>query len=157
MDPIDIPGFGPVAVTHLILDYNGTMAVDGSLVPGAALRMTSLSEHLTVIVLTADTFGMAAQELDGLHCEIRILPQTPDEALAKLQVINELGPENCAAVGNGANDALMLAAARLGVAVIGHEGAAQATVTAADMVVTNILDAMDLLLKPLRLKAGLRR
>jgi soluble P-type ATPase len=157
MDTIDIPGFGQIAITHLVLDYNGTLAVDGSLVPGSALRIGSLAEHLTVVVLTADTFGMAAQELDGLPCEIRILPQTSDEARAKLAVINEFGAENCAAVGNGANDALMLEAARLGVAVIGHEGAAQATAASADMLVTSPLDAMDLLLKPLRLKAGLRR
>jgi len=157
MDPIHIPGFGTIAITHLVLDYNGTLAVDGQIIPGAGMRITALAEHLSVVVLTADTFGKAAKELADLPCELRILPETDDEAQAKLAVINDLGPENCMAVGNGANDALMLEAARLGVAVMGHEGAAISALMAADLAVQGPLDAMNLLLNPLRLKATLRR
>jgi soluble P-type ATPase len=157
MDPIQIPGFGTIAITYLVLDYNGTLAVDGQIIPGAGMGIKALAEHLNVVVLTADTFGKAATELAGLPCELRILPETGDEAQAKLDVINDLGPENCMAVGNGANDALMLDAARLGVAVMGHEGAATSATMAADLAVQGPLDAMNLLLNPLRLKATLRR
>ena len=51
----------------------------------------------------------------------------------------------------------MLEEAAVGIVVIGAEGAAAHTVQAADLVVTSPLDALDLLLRPARLVAGLRR
>jgi len=153
---IDIPGFGSLDAAHLVLDYNGTIALDGALLPGVAERVRAFSERMEVRVVTADTFGRVRKELEGLPCEVEVL--TPgDEAGAKLEVVRRLGPERVAAVGNGANDALMLEAASLGVAVVGGEGAAAAAMRAADVVVADVLAGLDLLLKPLRLKATLRR
>lgn len=154
--PIDIPGFGPLDLAHLVLDYNGTLALDGALLPGVAERIRALDGRVQVRVVTADTFGRVRKELDGLPCEVEILGPG-DEAEAKLAVIERLGPARTAAVGNGANDALMLQAAALGVAVIGGEGAAVAAVKAADVTVADILAGLDLLLRPLRLTATLRR
>jgi soluble P-type ATPase len=51
----------------------------------------------------------------------------------------------------------MLAAAALGIAVNGTEGMSTAALLAADIYVPNILDALDLLLHPDRLRASLRR
>jgi len=45
----------------------------------------------------------------------------------------------------------------LGIAVVGPEGAAGAAVGAADVVVTDIRTALDLLLRPRRLVATLRQ
>ena len=154
--PLDIPGFGTLAPAHLVLDYNGTIALDGTLLPGVAQRVRELAERMEVRVVTADTFGRVRAELEGLPCAVEIL--TPgDEARAKLAVIERLGASRVVAVGNGANDALMLGAAALGVAVIGGEGAAMAAIKAADVVVHDVLAGLDLLLHPLRLKATLRR
>jgi soluble P-type ATPase len=50
----------------------------------------------------------------------------------------------------------MLREAVLGIAVVGREGAAGVTVRAAEIVVTRIQDALDLLLMPTRLVATLR-
>ncbi len=50
----------------------------------------------------------------------------------------------------------MLKEAILGIAVIQREGAAAATLQAADAVTTDILAAFELLTNPLRLKATLR-
>jgi soluble P-type ATPase len=50
----------------------------------------------------------------------------------------------------------MLRSAALGIAVIQREGAAAAALLEADVVVTDVRDALDLLLNPLRLVAGLR-
>lgn len=60
------------------------------------------------------------------------------------------------AVGNGANDARMLERAALGIAVLGPEGLALSCLQAADVVVPDILAALDLLLFPRRLVATLR-
>ncbi len=153
---LDIPGFGPLRLAHVVLDYNGTIALDGALLPGVAERLRELAGKVTVRVVTADTFGRVRKEMGGLPCEVEVLPPG-DEAQAKLAVIERLGAGGTAAMGNGANDALMLGAAALGVAVVGGEGAAGAAVQAADVVVADVLAGLDLLLKPLRLTATLRR
>lgn len=157
MSPVEIPGFGVLKVEHLLLDYNGTIAVDGALLEGVADRIQRLSGMTNVTVLTADTFGRVREEMNGAPCDVQVLPETVGEAEAKLAVVERLGADRCAAVGNGANDALMLEAARLGMAVVGVEGAAKAAARAADVVVVNPLDALDLLLYPVRLVATLRR
>ena len=75
----------------------------------------------------------------------------------KAALINQLGSEHVVAIGNGANDTDMLKAAAIGIAVLGPEGLCAETLLAADVVVTSITDALDLLLVPKRLIATLRR
>lgn len=58
---------------HLILDYSGTLALDGRLLPGIAARLRELSNCLRITVLTADTFGKADRAVRGLPVEIRII------------------------------------------------------------------------------------
>jgi soluble P-type ATPase len=70
---IDAPGFGRLALEHLVLDYNGTIALDGKLLPGVAERLFALAGHLQIHVVTADTFGAAAAQLAELPCVVRVL------------------------------------------------------------------------------------
>lgn len=152
---IDIPGAKPLVLNHLVLDYNGTLAVDGRLLPGVAERLMQLAEKLTLHVITADTFGTVARELDGLPCQVAVIPQE-DQDQAKQDYVANLGPTSVVAVGNGRNDRLMLASAVLGMAAVQHEGAAVAAVLSADLMVSDIRAALDLLLNPKRLVATLR-
>lgn len=155
MIEVNIPGRGVLRIEHLVLDYNGTLAVDGELVPGVGERLTALAGQLQVHVLTADTFGRATDRLAGLPCELTVLaPGAQDRA--KLEAVQRLGPQRAACIGNGRNDQLMLEQAALGIAVILAEGAAVETLLRADLVCTSILDALDLLRSPLRLAATLR-
>jgi len=150
-----IPDFGDLALDHLVLDYNGTLAVDGVLLPGVKEALNSLSRDLTVHVVTADTFGKAGDGLKGIDCQLTVLePGRQDQA--KLNFVNGLGAAKTASIGNGRNDALMLEASALGIAVILGEGASSASLNAADIVCTNIVDALELLDHPLRLTATLR-
>ena len=152
---IDIPG-GPVLnLAHLVLDYNGTLAVDGSLAEGVAPRLQALAAHLQIHVITADTFGSVQREVAALPCQVVVIGRE-DQAGEKLKYIQGLGIEQTVCVGNGVNDRLMLQAAALGIAVIQAEGAAGVTLQAADVITTSITDALDLLLRPLRLTATLR-
>jgi len=153
---ISIPGGDPLAIEHLVLDYNGTLALDGALLPGVSERLTALAEELQVLVITADTFGMARTGMQDVPCELVILPPGGQD-VAKLACVEQLGPQSVVAVGNGRNDQLMLQAAALGIAVLGEEGAAAETLAAADVVTHGITSALDLLLNPLRLAATLRR
>ena len=155
MISVQIPDFGALALDHLVLDYNGTLAVDGVLLPGVKEMLESLSRDLTVHVVTADTFGKAGDGLKGIDCHLTVLePGRQDQA--KLNFVNRLGAAQTAAIGNGRNDALMLEASALGIAVILGEGASSVSLNAADVVCTNIVDALELLTHPLRLTATLR-
>jgi len=57
MISLEIPGFGPLELRHLVCDYNGTLALDGQLLSGVAERVSALAAQLDVHVITADTFG----------------------------------------------------------------------------------------------------
>jgi soluble P-type ATPase len=152
---IDIPGFGSLALAHLVLDYNGTLAADGVLVPGVDQRLQRLSEKLRLHVITADTFGSVRNALSGLPCALHVL-EADSQDRGKRLYIEQLGVEHTVSIGNGRNDCLMLRASALGIGVIGNEGAFSGIVTAADVVCNGIADALDLLLIPLRLTATLR-
>lgn len=156
MIEIEVPGRGTYRLKHVVLDVNGTIAVDGRLVEGVAKRVAELRRSIEVHMLTADTRGRQ-QVIDaqlGMQAA-RITPQ--DEAAQKASFVRELGGESVCAVGNGANDAGMLREARLAIAVLGEEGLAVETLNAADAVVPSVTVALDLLLKPLRLVATLRQ
>ena len=152
---VDIPGYRQLDLQHLVLDYNGTLAVDGNLVAGAGRLLTQLAGDLDIHVITADTFGKVRQGMADIPCSVSVLP-LENQAQAKLDYVTGLGVEQAVCMGNGRNDNLMLKAAGLGVAVLMEEGAAVETLLAADVVCKSINDALDLLLHPLRLTATLR-
>ena len=84
-----------------------------------------------------------------------ILPPRSQDRAKRAYVVG-LGPNRTVCVGNGRNDRLMLKAAALGIAVMQGEGAAAATLAAADIVAPAIIEALDLLRYPRRLVASLR-
>lgn len=151
----EIPGIEMLELEHVVLDYNGTIAIDGILVPGVRELVNRLSEKVTVHVITADTFGSAVQSLADVKCRIHIISEG-DQDIAKLDYVVSLGSEKTAAIGNGRNDILMLEKARLGICVILREGAFSGAVLKSDIICKDIIDALSLFENPLRLKATLR-
>lgn len=152
---LQIPGFGELTLEHLVLDYNGTLAVDGVLLPGVKDALNTLAPQLAVHVVTADTFGRAADGLGGINCRLTVL-EAGRQDRAKVNFVNRLGVDRTASIGNGRNDALMLEASALGIAVVLGEGASTVSLNAADIVCTDIVSALELLMHPLRLTATLR-
>lgn len=152
---VDIPGYRVLQLEHLVMDYNGTLAVDGRLEDGVREVLEDLSAQLAIHVITADTFGLAAGQLKNAPVQLSVLPPGQQD-LAKRDYVDRLGCAGTVAVGNGRNDRLMLEAAKLGIAVILREGAAAETLAAADIVCMGIVPALGLLSHPLRLTATLR-
>jgi soluble P-type ATPase len=152
---VDIPGFGPVTLEHLVSDFTGTLSVGGKLLSGVEERLNQLAESLDLRILTADTFGVAREELKKVNCAIHILSGASHDRQKELYV-TELGGEPTVALGNGNNDRLMLKAAKVGIAVTEGEGCAVEALMAANICVNRAVDALDLLLHPKRLKATLR-
>lgn len=155
MIEMDIPGFGPIHLSHLVSDFTGTLSVDGHLLPGVKDGLNRLSEKLTIHILTADTFGRAREALAGVPCQIQILTG-PDHDVQKEEYLKEIGPEKVIALGNGNNDRRMLKSAKVGIAITEEEGCAVAAIMAADIHVRSAMSALTLLLNPLRFKATLR-
>jgi P-type E1-E2 ATPase len=153
---IEVPGRSTLELRHLVLDLNGTVALDGAPITGMGDRVAALSAHLVVHLATADSHGQAEEISRRLGCQLaRIEPRY--EASQKGALVERLGAGHVVAIGNGANDARMLSAAAVGIAILGHEGLAVETLRAADVVVSCIEDALDLLLHPQRLMGTLRR
>lgn len=152
---IDVPGGPTLNLAHAVLDFNGTLALDGELRPGVPELMAQLAQTLTVHVVTADTFGTARVTLRDLPCRVAVLPVESQDT-RKRDYVAQLGAHCVACVGNGRNDRLMVRDAALGIAVIGGEGAAVETLVAADVVAPDITAALGLLIHPRRLVATLR-
>lgn len=155
MITIDIPGFGKLELRYVVLDYNGTLAVDGLLLPGVAEALSETAQSIDVQVITADTFGLAQSQLSGLPVSLTITP-VENQAETKLGFITRLGASSTVAIGNGRNDRRMLEAAAVGIALIQREGGAAASLACADIVCTSVLDALALLQHPKRMTATLR-
>jgi soluble P-type ATPase len=103
MIPIQIPGFRTLQLDQLVLDYNGTLAIDGELVVGVDERLRALSAQLEIHVVTADTYGGDRSALSGLPCKLRVLPGSRQD-VAKLAYVRRLGTRRCVCIGNGRND-----------------------------------------------------
>ena len=156
MIELNIPGTGLVQLEHLVSDVNGTLAIDGKLIEGVARSLGSLQDRLTIHLITADTFGRQAAIDQQLNLRaVRLKPG--NEAEQKTAYVESLTAARVAAIGQGANDALMLRAARVGICVLSLEGAAAPTLLTADVVVPNILAALGLFENPLRLVATMRK
>lgn len=153
---IEIPNFKTLAITHIVCDYNGTIAKDGIVLPEVKALFEQLRERYTLHVITADTFGSVKAQLEGYGAQIKIL-STKDHTREKADFVRELGAENCIAIGNGNNDALMLETTAIGIALMGDEGCSKNTLMGSDIVCKNISEALFLLLETKRLIATLRK
>jgi soluble P-type ATPase len=152
---VEIPGRKKLQLSHLVLDYNGTLARDGELLDGVAEKLKDLAELVQLHVITADTHGTVGEKLAGLPCALKIIGFN-EQDMQKDAYVLSLGEEKVAAIGNGRNDGLMLKTAALGIALIQEEGVGISAILQADIVCNNILNAFDLLLKTSRLIATLR-
>ena len=156
MIELTIPGWGEVRVAHLVLDYNGTLAKDGILLPGAGPRLEELHRRgVSLHIITADTNGTVAAQCAALPVEVLVFDGGA-VAREKAALVERLGAAETAAVGNGRNDVEMLRAAGLSLAVMGDEGAFTGALLSAHLACRTIEEALDLLLLPHRLKASLR-
>ena len=154
MITVDAPGWGNLTLAILLLDLNGTLTLDGALIKGVRERILDLSRKLEIHVLTADTLGKAAAICHDLPVILHIITEK-DQIAAKKDYLKGL-PFEAAAIGNGRNDVGMLSGAALGIAVLGPEGTSSEAISASDIVLGDINDALDLLLNPERIKATLR-
>src|SRR5438132_14216667 len=85
-----IPGRDLLTLHHLVMDLNGTLAVDGHVVTGVAERLAALRAHLQLHVLTAGTHGHVEESALALGLQPRAI-RTGTE---KRDYVRALGPED---------------------------------------------------------------
>ena len=155
MIEIAIPGGVTLKIHHLVLDYNGTLAMDGELIAGVLDHLKLLADRVQIHVLTADTHGTVREKVNSINCLVHVIGEGEQDK-QKAHYLNSLGRDSAMAIGNGKNDTLMLSKAALGVSVLQSEGMSPMAMTTSDICCKNINDALELLLKPSRIMATLR-
>ena len=86
---IPIPGRSTLQLQHVVLDYNGTIALDGELIPGVEDRLARLAAAVTIHILTADTHGTVRAKCGHLNARIQTFPQA-DAALCKARPLDRV-------------------------------------------------------------------
>ena len=156
MIELNIPGRGALQLEHLVCDVNGTLAVDGQLIDGVAAAIGRLHNRLQIHMVTADTYGRQNNIDQRLNLQaVRLQPGNESEQ--KAAYVRQIGAQITAAIGQGANDAGMIKEAALGICVLSAEGAAALTLMVSDLVLPDIISALEILENPIRIVASLRQ
>ncbi len=150
---VDIPGDGPLVIETIILDLNGTLCVGGKLVPGVSERIQQLRNKYHLVLFSGDTRGDASKLADELGIAFVKTATGQDKA----DEADKFHAEKCAAIGNGLIDLQLIQRVKLGIVVLQGEGIHTKTFLAADIVMPNVNDALDLFIDEQRLVATLRK
>ena len=143
-----IPEYKTLELDTIFLDMNGTIAVDGVILPSVKERLIALSEQFRIYV-------NAKAQCEGLPVILETFP-TGNAKEYKRELVKATGAKRCVAIGNGRNDEWMLKEAALSIAVMDREGVYGKLLKNADLCVRSMQDGLDLLLYPGRIIAGLR-
>ncbi len=154
MKTITVPGWGSAELENLVLDLNGTLTESGDFIPGVIDYLEKMrAEGFRIYVLSGDTRGAIKQGLEKPADVEAVITRTADE---KKDFVESIGAERTVCVGNGNIDVEMFKAARLSICTIQAEGATLQAMLAADIVVTHINQAFEILLDPSKMIATLR-
>ena len=154
MISIERPGQANLEIDFILIDFEGTLASDRRVHPKAKDKINLLSKRAKIYILTKEGKEQVMEVLRKVKAEIIHFAER-DVSARKLDLLRQLGANRTVVIGNGRDDASIIEEATFGICVISREGTAAETIQKADVVVSNILDALDFLLKPLHQKATL--
>jgi soluble P-type ATPase len=154
MIAIQRPGQEPLEIEFILIDFEGTLASDRRVHPKAKDKINLLSKRTKIYILTKGEKELVKEALRRVKAEI-FNSTEKGTFQQKLDLLRQLGAIRTVAIGNGVDDVPILEEAGLGICVIGREGTSAEAIKKADLVVSNVVDALDFLLKPLRQKATL--
>ncbi len=156
MISIQRPGQSPIEIEYLLIDFEGTLASDGRVHPKAKDKINLLSKRTKITILAKGEKEKVEETLRRVKAELYFVNEE-ESASQKLELLLNLGASRTAVIGNGMDDIRMMKEAGLSMAIIGKEGTSGELIQSAHLIFTNMVDALDFLLKPLRQKATLGR
>jgi soluble P-type ATPase len=148
------PGRTPLEVEFILLNLEGTLAIDRRIHPKAKDKLNLLSKRTSIYILTKAEPEAIREILRKVKAEV-VFFKEGEVSRAKLDLVRHLGATKTVAIGNGVDDVPMIEEAGLGICIIGVEGTSGEAIKKADVAFTDILHALDFLLKPIRHKAAL--
>ena len=148
------PGQEPLEIEFILLNFEGTLATDRRVHPKAKDKLNLLSKRTKIYILTKGEQEATREILKKVKAEIAFFVEG-EASQGKLDLLRQLGAERTVAIGNGVDDVPMIGEAGLGICILGKEGGSAEAVRKADVAFTDILHALDFLLKPLRHQATL--
>jgi soluble P-type ATPase len=151
---IQKPGQEPLSIEFILVDFEGTLASDRRVHPKARDKLNLLSKRSKIYILAKGEQEAIGEILKKVKAEVIYLTEG-EASQRKLDLLRQVGATRTVAIGNGVDDAAMIEEAGLGICIIGKEGTSAEATKKADVVFTDILHALDFLLKPLRHKATL--
>jgi soluble P-type ATPase len=155
---VDIPGFGKRVIHTVVSDYSGTLSCRGKLTSGVKPLLIRLSKQVDLQIITADTYGTALQQLQGIVVP-HLLGQKRQD-IEKRDFARKFELRHVAALGNGNNDRFLLADVKrsggLAIAVDNGEGCAVDALRHAHIFISGAASALALLVHWKALKATLR-
>jgi soluble P-type ATPase len=154
MIAIQRPGQAPLEIDFILIDFEGTLASDRRVHPKAKDKVNLLARRAKVHVLTIGEKAVAEEALKRVKADL-FCAAAGESSGRKLELLRQLGPLRTAVIGNGVDDVPMMGEAGLALCVISKEGTSVEAMKKAHLVVSNVLDALDFLLKPLRQEATL--
>lgn len=132
---------GEFEITTIVLDLNGTLAVQGRIVEGAKERIKILSDlGIRVILLTADRRGNAKEMCEALGIELFKANSSEEKA----DLFRQLDAEKTVSIGNARIDIGMFKYAKLSIATLQAEGIHTGILEHVDIIVPSINNALDL-------------
>lgn len=153
---VNIPGYKSIKIENVVFDFNGTIAEDGILLNEVKEKIKELkNKEINIFIVTSDTYGTVIEQCNNLPVKVQIFNKE-NASQDKKKIVEKLGRDITAAIGNGRNDVEMFKNSIMSVAVIGREGCFAKAAFEADIIVNNPIDAIDLLIKHSRIKATLR-
>jgi len=148
------PGRTPLEIEFILLNFEGTLATDRRIHPKAKDKLNLLSKRTNIYILTKGEQEIIREIFKKVNTEV-VYFKEGEVSQGKLDLLRQLGAAKSVAIGNGVDDVPMIEEAGLGICIIGVEGTSGEAVKKADVVFTDILYALDFLLKPMRHKAAL--
>ena len=148
------PGRTPLEIEFILLNFEGTLATDRRIHPKAKDKLNLLSKRTNIYILTKGEQEAIREILKKVKALV-VYFKEGEVSQGKLDLLRQLGVAKTVAIGNGVDDVPMIEEAGLGICIIGVQGTSGEAIKKADVVFTDILDALDFLLKPLRHKAAL--
>lgn len=148
-----IPQVWEIDITTIVLDLNGTLAVQWVVVDGVEDRINKLKTlGFSIILFTGDQRGNASllcKEL-GIECSYASSHEEKEKLFLELDV------DHTAAIGNARIDNGTFRHAKLSIATLQAEGIHTGILPYIDIIVPSILDALDLFIDWDSLKATMR-
>ena len=151
----EIPGREDIKIENLVLDYNGTIAVNGKIIEGVKELLTKLKDYVNIYILTADTYGTVEKECKGMEAKVLTFPKE-NAGESKRDIVKELDGQKTICVGNGFNDIPMFKESILSIAIIEGEGASGQLLVESDIIARSIIESLEIILDINKMKATLR-